>query len=398
MTGRVIIILLLFKIGLVNGQDLLNKDIALHVKDLPIKDVLDQISENTGVYFTYAGNIKAMDKKISLNIDKVPLNRLLSDLFYGEDVIYTTYANQIILKIKPEPAINYNIQGIILSSETQLPVEFASLQFKQSKRGTVAGLDGKFSMAVSAVENGDSISIFCIGFEPRTLSLKFLSSLEFHKIFLKPRLLELDPVEFSVKKAELHREGNKGIPMGSLYLDTHGQQVALFIENRKKKPGRLKSLSFYLSGKGNTEAPFRIRIYGVNDSLHCPGEELLPDILIVKPDIKRGWFETDIAKYNIRFPESGVFVAMEGIYPGDYLEFTNSSNSSGKETLEDQDEFIEGQLEYGQRLGYNRFSKNETWHFSLSHTWFQLNKKLFNVMITAEILVYDPQKSKKQKS
>jgi hypothetical protein len=396
MIGRTLILLLLIFPGLLPGQDFLNRSVALQVHDMPLKDVLDQISEYSGVYFTYAGNLPVLEKRISLNIDKVPLNKLLNDLFFGEEVVFSFYSNQVILKKKPEAVKNFPVRGVVLAMGTEQPVEFTSLQFKISKRGTVAGIDGKFEITTNITELSDSISFYCIGFEPRTLSVKSLTSMEHHTIFLTPRLVELNPVELSAKKAETIREGNKGVAMGSLYLDTHGQQVALFLENRKKKSGRLKTISFFLSGKGNTEAPFRIRIYGVNDTVISPGLEILPDILVVKPLSGRGWFEVDVSRYNIRFPECGIFVAMEGIYPGDYVQFLQSAGG-GDGSLAGNDDFIEGSLEYGQRLGYNRFTKNETWHYSLSHTWFQLDKKLFNVMISADILVYDQKNTKKQK-
>lgn len=398
MIRAFLFILLLWGTFHMKGQDFLTRNIAVHVKEMPIKDVLDQISEQNGIYFTYAGNIEAMNKKVSLNLEKVELNKLLTDLFYGEDILFSHYSNQIILKKKPEAVRNYIIRGTILSADTREAVEFASLQLKHSLKGTVAGLNGSFELKVTANDQTDSLSFYCIGYEPRTLSVKHLISMEFHKIYLTPKTLELDTVEISVKKAEIKREGNKGLPTGSLYLDTHGQQVALFIENKKNVNGKLKNVSFYLSGKGNTEAPFRIRIYGVNDSIGCPGEELLPDIFVVKPGTGRGWYEVDVSKYNIRFPLTGVFVAMEGIYPGDYANLDQFTSTTANGNADKEDDLWEGSLEYGQRIGYNRFNKNTTWHYSVAQTWFQLNKKLFNAMISAEIVVYNPQKLKKQKS
>lgn len=393
-----LIFVLLVRIGFLSGQDFMETNISLHVKDMQIKDVLDQISERNGVYFTYAGNLKVMDKKISLNIDKVNLKALLTDLFFGEDIVFTCFSNQVILKRKPEPAKHFGIRGIVLASGTEQPVEFASLVFKHSGRGTVAGGDGKFEFTAKADESGDSISFHCMGYETRSLSIRYLSSLEFHKIYLTPRPIELEVVEHKAKKAKIHKEGNRGVALGSLYLDTHGQQVALYIGNREGMSGRIKTVSFFLSGKGNTEAPFRIRIYGLRDSSRCPGMELLPDILVVKPGEGRGWFKVDVSRYNIRMPRNGMFIAMEGIYPGDYIQYLQSMQETNEnEALENKDDFPEGSLEYGQRIGYNRFNKNETWHYSVSGSWFQLNKKNFNVMISAEILVLDRHKTKNKK-
>ncbi|NJK95053.1 MAG: carboxypeptidase-like regulatory domain-containing protein [Bacteroidales bacterium] len=385
---------MLLNLSSVFGQDILNREVVIHVKDLPVKNVLDQISETTGVYFTYAGNLSVMEKKVSLNIDRISLHKLLADLFYGEEIIYTCYSNQVILKRKPTPIKSFTIRGVLIASGSDQPVEFASMQFKQSGKGSVAAIDGKFEISATSKDLDDSIAVFCIGFEPRVFSVKYLVSLDYHKIYLIARPLALDTVEFVAKRPITERAGNRGIATGSLYLDTHGQQVALYIENRKNVSGRFKKVNFYLSGKGNTDAPFRIRIYGVNDSLGCPGEELLPDIIVVKPNERRGWFEVDISGYNIRFPGNGAFVAMEGVYPGDYAHFINTTNFDKEETGESSGEISEGTLDYGQRIGFNRFSGNNTWHYSVSNTWFQLNRKLFNVMISAEILVHSSKKIK----
>lgn len=397
MSRKALILLLLVNIGLASGQDLLNRNISVHVEDMRVRNILDQISENNDVYFTYAGNLEAMNKRLSLNIDNVSLNKLLNDIFFGEDIIFSSYSNQVVLKKKPEVIRKYFIRGVVLESGSENPVEFTSIQFRKSGKGLVSGFDGKFEVTACSEDLGDSLSFYRVGYEMKTYSLRFLTSLETHKIFLNLRDIKLDSVILSARKPELLTEGNRGLAFGSLYLDTHGQQVALLIPNRKNVSGRLSKVSVYLSGKGNTEAPFRVRIYSLNDSLDCPGIELLPDILIVKPGEGRGWYDIDLKTYNIRFSQKGIFVAIEGVYPGDYVRYAKSNSANNGDTGDEETDVMEESLDYGQRLGYNRFSKNQTWHYSLSNTWFQLKKKYFNVMISAEIMVYDPHKLKNQK-
>lgn len=357
MIVRTLLLLFLSFSAVAKGQDFLNRSIALQVREMQVKDVLDQISENNGVYFTYAGNLEVMQKIISLNVEKVPLNSLLHALFNDEGIVFTCYANQIILKKKPAPVRSYRIRGVVLSSGTEQGVEFANLKMKAALRGAVSDFDGRFEFTAMPEDQGDSVVFFRIGFEPRTFSVKALSSLDFHKIYLAPVALPLDSVELSAPRAEIDNEGNRGPVMGSLYLDTHGQQVALFFKNKRKTSGRIKSLNFFLSGKGNTGAPFRVRVYGLNDSLLCPGTELLPEILIVRPVSGRGWLEVDVFRYNLRVPENGFFVAMEGVYPGDYKQQTPSLQPNNTEGGEVNDGFIDGSLDYGQRIGYNRLRK-----------------------------------------
>ena len=46
---------------------------------------------------------------------------------------------------------------------------------------------------------------------------------------------------------------------------------------------------------------------------------------------------------------------------------------------------IENPLTYGQRLGYNRKCRKNTWHYSMAKVWFQIEKQAFGIMISATI-------------
>jgi len=95
----------------------------------------------------------------------------------------------------------------------------------------------------------------------------------------------------------------------------------------------------------------------------------------VKPNIKSGWFRVDLSDYDITVPKEGFFVAIEGVYPNLDSQEMKTQKSSFPNTIS-----------YGQRLGYNKKRGKNTWHYSLTHTWFQVTDKNYNVMISAEIL------------
>jgi hypothetical protein len=180
---------------------------------------------------------------------------------------------------------------------------------------------------------------------------------------------------------------HKRIPSGSFYLDTHGQQTAFYIQNETKKSGSLQSVSFYLSKKGNTDAPFRVHIYAPDSISGKPGVELLPEIVIMKPDHGKGWFKVDLSRYKIVLPNDGIFVAIEGIFPGDYdMTSDDSFLTSFAETEAIPDEFERETISYGQQIGFSG-GMNFTWHYSIDRKWFQLKKKHFNAMISAEFKI-----------
>ena len=75
---------------------------------------------------------------------------------------------------------------------------------------------------------------------------------------------------------------------------------------------------------------------------------MLKEVIIAKPNINGGWYKVDLSQFHIEAPEDGFFVAIEGIYPYDYLQ-----EDAGFEDVSD-DEVIPNSVSYGQRLGYSK--------------------------------------------
>jgi hypothetical protein len=57
-----------------------------------------------------------------------------------------------------------------------------------------------------------------------------------------------------------------------------------------------------------------------------PGRDLLLDNLIVNASKNSSWFEIDLIKYNIIFPENGFFISFE-VIPNTYYQSKNAINS-----------------------------------------------------------------------
>jgi len=84
---------------------------------------------------------------------------------------------------------------------------------------------------------------------------------------------------------------------------------------------------------------------------------------------------------------------MEGVFPNDYDFYVQGDDFINISTADEQTEINDDTpavISYGQRLGYTKSRKNNnTWHYSLDHTWFQLRKQLFSIMVAADIMVYE---------
>jgi hypothetical protein len=242
--------------------------------------------------------------------------------------------------------------------------------------------NGYFELEIRQDNAPDLILFSCMGYERDSLLINQDRS-EGIEIVLKTKIYDIEPVNIPQIEYTREIEGNdRDHEAGSLYIDTHGQQTALFVKNRKGKTGRIITVDYYLSEEGNTDAPFRVRIYDV-DSSGKPGKDLIKDAVIVKPALDKGWYSIDVSALKIDFPETGAFIALEGVFPDDIEDYYGDSEFID---LSKQDEKDPSQmLTYGQRIGYNRKCRQDTWHYSMSKVWFQLEKQSFGVMISAVV-------------
>lgn len=391
MTSRYWLIasLLLFALTKAFPQGLLERRVSLVANDLSISQILDNLGASEGVYFSYQSNLEPLQKKISINVSQQPLSQVLLSLLESSGLSYTVFANQVIIQASSGRNKRILLQGRICISGTHDPVSYAGIELKYLRRGTVADHDGNFRFEVDEKNLGDTLRISSLNFNPLNISSRSLSDKGSHIFFLTQKIYSIPTVEVKGTEGKFAVIGNhKWIPGGSLYIDTHGQQTALYIDNEDHLAGRIVRVSYYLSRKGNTNTPFRIRIYDYDSITGKPGTDMLPEIVVVKPAKGKGWFRVNVSKYNMKIPRLGFFVALEGVFPDDYDFFYEESNYKKNVNDEQEDgDFSDEELSYGQRIGYTHGNTNHTWHYAIDRTWFQLKKGHFNVMISAEVKV-----------
>jgi len=374
---------LLIVYNTVNSQtEVLEKRISLHCTEMKISEIIQQISKNENIRFSY-GQLQDMNVKKSIYFKEGKLKFVLSKMFDNTSIRYLAFSDQVILVESENAPHKKVLKGYIVDSETGEPIPYATIMYAETGNGVISDYNGNFEVEFDK-KSTDSLKFISLGYKSRKLATYKVADKNVIKVSLKKDLIQIPIVQVNSSDYIDLTLGNSGITcFGALYMDTHGQEVALFIKNKKKKKGRIQNLYFKLSSKGNIDAPFRIRIYQP-DSLGKPGKDILKDILVVRPDTKKSWFKVDISSYNITFPEEGLFVSMGGVFPNDFNfyfgeeDFNNLSEDNSPDDLND--------LSFGQRLCYNKKGRNNTWHKSLSHQWFQLSKQRFNVMIKAKVI------------
>lgn len=389
-------VMMLFLLQNLYSQGLQEKKISVSFQNITIDKALDQLASLEGINFSFQSNLKQLKKQINLTIKDQFLPQVLSDILDNSGLTFKIYANQVVI----HSASNINqriwIEARVCAVGSYEPVSYAAAELKRYKKATIANSDGQFRLELDAKNMDDTIILSSLNYNQALIPLRNLLEKGQHTIFLTPKVYSLPIIEVKNNLGSTEELGNhKWFRRGSLYIDTHGQQTALFIKNEKQVTGRILKVSYYLSSRGNTNAPFRVRIYESDSTNGKPGKDLLPEILVVKPNQGKGWFTVNVSRYNLKVPKHGFFVAMEGIFPDDYDVYYQGTEFKAKtdDNEFDSDEFTDTNLQYGQQLGYTHASTNNTWHYAIDRTWFQLKKGHYNVLITADIWV---NKNKKQ--
>jgi len=360
-----------------------------------MEKAVEKIAETAGIHASYSSDLFSDCNLVTIDVQNQMLLAVLNKLFAPYKISYTVHAGQLILFPKKTMVIKeYTITGNICDAETKMPISYATLQIKGKPKGVVADHEGFFELTLNEMELTDSLTASCLGYERRTFSPDSLLSKPEITISLKERAINIESVTVTaIPFSKKHKNmGNRSwFTRGSIYLDTHGQQIALYIDNKKQVNGYIRKVSYHLSDKGNVEAPFRIRVFDIDTATHSPGKDLIPEILVVQPphDTK-GWFDVDLSEYGIFVPPDGFFVAIQGVFPNDYSFYANDSDiiERGGRQSKSSDDFAPKSIHYGQRISYSGNGGGNTWHYSLSHQWFQMERDNYSVKISAEIGLY----------
>ena len=398
MVKRVLFVTVLLFTLLISGhaQDIKERKITATLNETTIEAALDYLSQKESIHISFQSNLPGLHKTIVLQVADKPLEQLMETIFRNSGLSFKIYANQVVVfPIRPTVEKN-TITARICISETELPIPYAGIELLAKHKGTIANADGKFLFDIDSRDLADTLRISSLNYEPILFPVSALAGNSQHTIFLIPRVFKLPEIKVNGPKFEALEAGNRAwLKRGSQYVDTHGQQTALYIANETHSPGFINSVSYFLTQAGNVNTPFRIHVYLADSATGKPGSDLIPEVVVVKPGAN-GWYSVDIKRYRIPLPRNGVFVAIEGVFPDDYTAYYNgkgfqSDNGAG----ESSEGFTESALLYGQCVGYSRGSVNNTWHYAIDRTWFQLKKGHVNAMMSAEFQIV--KKNKKWK-
>ena len=270
------------------------------------------------------------------------------------------------------------IKGTIVDKDTKEPLPFTSIGLKKEQIGALSNEHGVFIVPAPTKNTTDSLVIVALGYARRAVLVKQGAATTNLVIEVSKRAVELGNVVVKAGKIKnLGLGARADNPGEGMIQGLPGSQYAFFVKNDKqKKLGNVRTVSFYIGENGFPREPFRVRLYKADGNYNAPNTDLLTENVVVSAPQGGQWYTVDLTPYNIVAPEEGFFVAMEWVVSGDKFFATN---------------FMDDYTPYGQIMRPTfEFKESRTWNYSMGKGWSLITAAnsqglRYNAMIKAEV-------------
>lgn len=168
-------ILLLSMSSMAQQQDgsVLERRVTINQKNQPLNYILDQLSWQAGVFFSYDASLINPEKKVSLEVNNTSLFTVLNTLLDSDNFNFSELQNQIIIserthvapiKKDPIPVKYFFLTGKIIDKKKEDPIKYASVSILNKPLGTISNADGDFLLKIHPDNILDTIIVSCMGY------------------------------------------------------------------------------------------------------------------------------------------------------------------------------------------------------------------------------------------
>jgi hypothetical protein len=201
-----ILLLPVFLLGQQQNGSVFETRITINQKNQTINSILDQISWQAGVYFSYNANILDSNKKYSIEANDKSLYTILNQLFNPSEYEFIELENQVIISKTSEelqkqtvekdtiPVKYFFLSGKIVDSKKQDPIKYASVSLFNRPIGTITNSDGNFLLKIHPDHIRDTVIISSMGYAQQMLPA--------HKILDEDEFV-MNPVSIRIKEIKI---------------------------------------------------------------------------------------------------------------------------------------------------------------------------------------------------
>ncbi len=209
-----LVFLLLFgySFGQKENNSVLEKKITIQATSETIASILDKISDQAKVYFSYDVLLIEAERKTDISVTEKSIRETL-DLLFDSRFEYKVLGEQIIIA-KPEPdqlkkkadevSARPKIiffKGKVIDKEEKDALSYSNIFVFRKNIGTVSNNDGEFVLKIPESMSGDTIVVSCLGYRQQLFPVSQLTDKDY-TISLEPNSVQLKEIRVTVVNPE----------------------------------------------------------------------------------------------------------------------------------------------------------------------------------------------------
>ena len=129
-----------------------------------VREVFQFIEQESEFRFFYNDDFSYIDKVVNLNVKNENVEQILEKLFETSDITYKVFDNNLVVLTLKQNLQQVAIKGTITDASTSEALPGANVQVKGTTTGTIADLNGAFTIEANT---GDVLVFSFIGYIAR---------------------------------------------------------------------------------------------------------------------------------------------------------------------------------------------------------------------------------------
>ena len=161
--------LFLFSTGILYAQK-----VSVRYKDVPLKNVLNDVAKQSKLRLAYSGSFTDLSVKVSVQASGKDVKEVLAELSQKTNVNFEVRNGSIYIYIKEPPQkekkekASFSLSGTVYD-ENNLPLIGVNVLIKGTTKGTSSNMDGEFTITA---EKGDILVLSYLGYTSKELTVK----------------------------------------------------------------------------------------------------------------------------------------------------------------------------------------------------------------------------------
>jgi hypothetical protein len=192
------------------SNSVLEKKISLELKNLSVASILDSISTQANVFFSYDAVLIEAAKITDLSADSITIHESLDSLFKTR-FDYQVLGDQIIISKPAEknaestPAGQKSevilFKGRVIDREADEVLPYTSISILGSNISTISNADGDFELKIPEKRNQDTVVFSFVGYRPYKQAITEITNQPV-TIYLQPSSVQLKEIQISYIDAQ----------------------------------------------------------------------------------------------------------------------------------------------------------------------------------------------------